>query len=214
MSSAGSSTLPARAKESCDSSRSGASTSLSVTSRSKPEQSKRLVDRSRLGRVVDVLDRRDEAGAEGPAVGQLDEPESVAALDDDVEPAVLEAREHLDDACPRPEVAKPVVVGVDQTELSVLLEALVDELLVPLLEDVERELLGREQDDAERKQSELVHHSSAERDPASRGLSLAGIPEGVRWRGRVPCIPQRSLTPEAYACDGVRQRARDRARSS
>ena len=89
-------------------------------------------------------------------------------------------RQHLDDVRARADVPEPVVVRVDEAELGLLIEALVDELLVAILEDVERKLLGREQDDAEREESELVHHSSAERDPASRGLSPARIPEGVR----------------------------------
>ena len=62
-----------------------------------------------------------------------------------------------DDPRPRPDVPNPVVVRVDEAELRVGVETLADELLVALLEDVERQLLGRQQDDAERKQSELDH---------------------------------------------------------
>ena len=55
------------------------------------EQRQRTLDVGRLGRIVLVVDRLDAAGRERPALGQLEQPESRAALDDDVQPPVLEA---------------------------------------------------------------------------------------------------------------------------
>ncbi len=86
--------------------------------------------------------------------------EALTALDEDVEPAVLEPRQHVDDAGARPHVAYPLVVRVDEPELRVALETLADQVLVALLEDMKRQLLGRQEDDTERKQSELVHGES------------------------------------------------------
>ncbi len=119
-------------------------------------------------RVVTVLDRLDRPGVEAAAVGQLDQAEAAAALDDDVQPPVVEPLGDLDDARQRPRPAKPVVVGVDEPEGLVRLEALGDQLPVARLEDVERYLLGREQDEAERKEPDL-HSVSVERRSTARG---------------------------------------------
>ena len=83
--------------------------------------------------------------------------EAGAAFDDDVEPAVVEALEHLGDARERADLAHALLVGIDQPELAVVLEALADQLPVPRLEDVERHALGRQQDDAEREEADLLH---------------------------------------------------------
>ncbi len=91
------------------------------------------------------------------AVGDLAEPEPLTPLDEDVHAAVFEARENLGDACSCPHVADSVVVGVHEPELALVLDALADQLLVALLEDVQREPLGRQKDETEREQSELVH---------------------------------------------------------
>ncbi len=56
-------------------------------------------------RVVRVREGLDGARVEAPSVGQLEEPEPVAAFDDDVQPAVLEALDDLDDARQRPRPA-------------------------------------------------------------------------------------------------------------
>ena len=139
---------------------SGGSTSLPVISRSTPNmRSASSIASASAGSVV-VVDRRYAAGVERPALGELVEVEALTALDEDVEPAVLEPRQHLDDSRTRSHVADPLVVGVDEPELRLGLEALADQLLVALLEDVKRQLLGRQEDDAEREQSELVHGES------------------------------------------------------
>ena len=90
-------------------------------------------------------------------VRELDQAEALPAFDEDVQAAILEPREHVGHPRPRPDVTQPVVIGVDEPELAVRFEALADELLVALLEDVEGELLGRQKDDAEWKETELVH---------------------------------------------------------
>ena len=55
----------------------------------------------------------------------------------------------------RPDLAQPVLVGVDDAERHALLEALSDQLAVARLEDVQRHLLGGQQDEAERKEADL-----------------------------------------------------------
>ncbi len=90
-------------------------------------------------------------------LGQLDEAESFAPLDDDVQPAVVEALEHLDNACARADLTETVVIREDEPELLVVGEALADQLLVARLEDVQGRLLPREEDEVQREQAELTH---------------------------------------------------------
>src|SRR6185436_1829568 len=126
--------------------------------------------------VVVVGQRFDRAGVEAPSVGQLEEPEPLAPLDDDVQPAILEALDDLDDARQRSRPAQAVVVRVDETERLPALEALGDELAVARLEDVERDLLRGQQDDPEREQPDL--HRPSLRLRAGRGWSFS-------WRTRI-----------------------------
>ena len=121
------------------------------------EELERVLGVLGVGDVVLVLDRLDEPGLERAALGQLEQPEPLAALDDDVEPAVVEAVEHLGDGRERADLAQAVVVGEDEPELTLLGEAFADQLLVAVLEDVQRDLLGREQHDPEREEAELAH---------------------------------------------------------
>ena len=88
-----------------------------------------------------------------------DDAKSRASLDDDVQTAVLEALD-VRDAGPCPDVAEAAVVREDEAEVLLVVEAVVDELEVPRLEDVERDALGREQDDRQREQAELGHPGS------------------------------------------------------
>src|SRR5581483_5908535 len=83
--------------------------------------------------------------------------EPLPADDEDVHAAVLEALEHLRHARPRPRLAHAGLVRVDDAELAVELQALADQLLVALLEDVERRHLGRQEDDPEREEADLIH---------------------------------------------------------
>ena len=62
-----------------------------------------------------------------------------------------------DDARERPDLAHAFLVGVDQPELAVRLEALLDQLAVARLEDVERHALGGKQHDPEREEADLLH---------------------------------------------------------
>ena len=121
------------------------------------EQRERPLDVLRLGGVVLVVDRLDAAGHERAALGQLEQPEPLAPFDDDVEATVGEALDDLGDRRERPDLAQPVVVGVDDAERHALLEALPDQLAVARLEDVQRHLLGGQQHEAERKQADLIH---------------------------------------------------------
>jgi hypothetical protein len=63
----------------------------------------------------------------------------------------------------RADLAHALLVGVDEPELLVGIEALADQLLVARLEDVERDALGREQDDAEREEADLRHRPKGTR---------------------------------------------------
>src|SRR6185503_15430450 len=102
--------------------------------------------------VVDVLDlgRHERA-----AVGELGDPDSLAPLDHDVQPPVVELLEHLDHSGPAADLAHAVVVGKHETELAALLEAFADELAVARLEDMQRRLLAREQDEVEREEPDF-----------------------------------------------------------
>ena len=109
------------------------------------------------GAILVVADALDLGGLERPAAGELDEAEPLPPLDDDVEPAVREALQHPGDRGERPDLANPVLIGEDEPELAVARQALPDQLLVAILEDVQRHALGREQDELERKESDLGH---------------------------------------------------------
>ena len=70
------------------------------------EELERVVGVLRIGRIRFVLHRLDEAGLERPALGQLREAEPLAAFDDDVQAAVVEAVEHLGDQRARADLAQ------------------------------------------------------------------------------------------------------------
>jgi len=93
---------------------------------------------------------------ERPRVSRSSE-EASAAFDDDVDPAVVEALEHLGNPREGSDLAHALLVGVDQPELAVVLESFADQLAIPRLEDVERHALCGKQDDAEWKESDLLH---------------------------------------------------------
>ncbi len=86
--------------------------------------------------------------------------EALLPLDDDVEPAVVEALEHVGDERARSELAHAMLVGEHETELALIVDALVDQLAVARLEDVQRNALRREQHNAEREEAELVDRPS------------------------------------------------------
>ena len=83
--------------------------------------------------------------------------EPIAALDHDVEAAVVEPFEHLDDCRRRAHLANAGIVGEDQAELALVVEALADELAVARLEDVQGDALSRQKNDSEREQPDLGH---------------------------------------------------------
>ena len=125
-----------------------------------PEERKRLLDVLGPRRIVPIDDGLHRPRLEAAALGQLDQLEALASLDDDVEPPVLEPVGDLDDGRECPDLADALVVGVDEPERRLLVHALGDQLAVARLEDVQRDLLGREQDEPERKEADLVHPSS------------------------------------------------------
>ena len=104
--------------------------------------------------VLDQLDLRREEAA---PTRQLDDAEASATLHDHVEAAVVEPLDHLGHRGERADGTQAVVVGIDEAELTLLGQALVDQLLVPVFEDVQRDLLRREEHDAEREEADLGH---------------------------------------------------------
>jgi hypothetical protein len=94
------------------------------------------------------------------ALGQLEEPEAAFALDDHIQPSVVELLDHLDDRRLGSDVAHAFVVGEHEPERAVAVEALADELLVAGLEHVERSLLARHEHEREWEESDLIHAES------------------------------------------------------
>ena len=101
-----------RVRERADAAGSGSSTSVPVssTSRWKSVEGPLDVPLARPGPSV-VEHGSTTAGVEAAAGRQLDEPEAIAALDDDVQPAVVEALEHFGHRGERAD-CEAVVVGV------------------------------------------------------------------------------------------------------
>ena len=64
-------------------------------------------------------------------------------------------------AVPRADLAEPVVVLEDQPELALVGQALADQLLVAILEDVQRDALVREQHELEREKADFRHAPEA-----------------------------------------------------
>ena len=90
-------------------------------------------------------------------LGELRDAEPLTPLDDDVQPAVVERLE-VDHVSERADVPNAVLlVGEHQTERLVALEALADQLAIAKLEDVQRDLLRREQRNPEREEPDLRH---------------------------------------------------------
>ena len=130
------STVPksTRAASSNDERRSRRPSGTSTSSRLRdldqpPERLERAFGVLGVGRLlVVVLERLDLGGPERAALGQLDDPEALAALDEDVHPAVVERVHELDHAGARPDLPQPVGVLEDQAELGPVGEALADQL--------------------------------------------------------------------------------------
>ena len=93
---------------------------------------------------------------ERPSVSYA-EPESPAPLDEHIHPPVVEDVDHLDHPGQRPDLGEPVAGLENQPELAAAVEALGDQLLVAVLEDMKRNTLAREQDELERKETDFGH---------------------------------------------------------
>ena len=78
---------------------------------------------------------------------QLQQPEPPAPFHEDVQPAVLEPFEHVGDRRERADLTQPPLVREHEPELAVVGEALGDQLLVPVLEDMQRHALRRQEDE-------------------------------------------------------------------
>ena len=77
------------------------------------------------------------------------------AADHDVHPPVVEALEHVIDACGAADGARAVVIAQDDAERLALLERGPDHPLVAVLEDVQRDLLARKQHEGQLEDREL-----------------------------------------------------------
>ena len=100
-----------------------------------------------------------------------DDAEAAAALHEHVHGAVVQLLDELDHARRRPALAHGVVLDQYDAELA-LLQPLPDELLVALLEDVQRDDLSRQQHDAEREQAEKPVVSICHATPPGSGCRL------------------------------------------
>ena len=78
-------------------------------------------------------------------------------LDDDVQAAVVEAVDHLDDRAAHAHVAHALVVLEHEPELVAEVEAFADQLAVARLEDVQRRLLAGHEHEVQWKEADLVH---------------------------------------------------------
>ena len=134
------------------------STSLSAASaRSRKTFSARSTSSSSIGSSSSNTSSTRPVWNERPP-RQLEEPEALAALDDDVHRSVVERLDDRSDARTRPDLVHRAVAGGEhEPELAVRLEALADQLAVARLEDVERDPLGGDEDDRQREKAELGH---------------------------------------------------------
>ena len=124
------------------------------------------------------------------------------ALDDDVQSPVLEAASTSATrrACPPPD---PVVVRVHEPELEILVEALADELLVALLEHVQRHELGRSRTSGSGKRPSRSHCALQDdvlpdaRSPRLDETQAAGL---SRCDDRATRVDERSERPPERRC--------------
>ena len=154
---------------------------------------------ARLGRLVLVDDRLDQSGRERAPAGQLEQPEALAALDDDVHAAVVQLVEDLRHPRPRADLVHGTVARREhESELDALLEALADQLAVAVFEDVERNPLRRDEDERQRKESQRFRHGCSLRvrgheSTVRRATRCAGVAQSARSRdGHVTCSALRS----------------------
>src|SRR5687767_3517116 len=111
-----------------------------------------LVLRGRVGLVRKLLDL---GRLERAALGELDELDALARLDDDVQPPVRELVDHLDHGAACPHVAHALLVLEDEAEVAARVEALADQLPVARLEDVQGRLLAGGEHEAQGGEADL-----------------------------------------------------------
>ena len=148
------------------------------------------VDRVRFGgrlgvdRLFAVGEELDRAGRVGELLLARLDPEHARAARDEVEAAVGHPLEHLGDLARAADRAQPVVGDPDDPELALLLEHPRHHRLVALLEDVQRDQLAGQRDEAEREQREIAHQRHGESVPPQAGRSARG--RVTRGAGRAP----------------------------
>ena len=134
----------------------------------------RPVDVGLRRRIVVVDHRLHEPGRERPAGGQLEQAKALASFDDDVHPSVVEHLQHLEHRRPRPDLMDRTVAGGEhEAEVGLVLDALLDQLAVARLEDVQRNPLRGNEHDRQREEAKLRHASSlrGRRETSSRHTS-------------------------------------------
>src|SRR4029078_8525919 len=101
-------------------------------------------------------------------------------------PAVVEALDDLGDRGARADRAQPVVVRVHDPPRIAAVDRFGDELAIAWLEDVQRHLLGGQEDDAEREEADLVHRRERTRPATGRPPHAAcrTLSRAVRANGR------------------------------
>ena len=101
--------------------------------------------------------------------------------------------DHLGDLARAADRPEPVLGHPDDAELGLLVQAAPDHRLVALLEDVQRDELGRERDEAEREQREVLDERHEE---SLRSYSGPAMPELYLQRDQPPGVPPLALTGE------------------
>ena len=163
MTGGASSKHPARANDSCGCACSGTTTSDPVTCSTCWKSSSARATTGGEARRRHVAELLDPARVEAAARGQLHQAEALATLHDDVQAAVGKAFHDLDHGGAGTDRLDAVVVGIDEAELPILLQAFADQLEVARLEDVQRNTLRRKQHHPERKEPDLLHTASVRR---------------------------------------------------
>ena len=112
-------------------------------------------------RGVLVDEELDRPGRVGEVVLARVDAERARPARDEVEAAVGHPLEHLGDLAGAADVAQPVVGDPHDPELALLLEHARDHRLVALLEDVQRDQLGRERHQSQREQRKVANQLHA-----------------------------------------------------
>jgi hypothetical protein len=118
------------------------------------------------GSFAGVLERLDNGGSIGPALGELENAKATTTFHQYVHAPVLEGVDQLGDDDAGPDCAQALRVLENEAELGTVAEAGTDQLFVPVFEDMHRQALAWQQHQIEREESDLCH-------PESNGTAFA-----------------------------------------